>query len=347
MSETPFTVDDVKIGEKDLTESEIVKIYTKIRPDYAVYRTHDRVAVQFADEEKKAEEQRKKMATLNLLRVQIAGLIDGWSRSKLETFKARARKYERRLATGLILCLEDDPNTACASLEDTKADIEAERKSWGRFEYLIAASIVSALAIAAFTFAQRHLYTFHTPSENVWLAARAGTVGAFFSIALAIQDRSVLTNLHRRDNFADATLRVVIGMIAAGVLLLALGSKLVTSFKLGDANISGPEIAWQTVVVIGFVAGFVERLVPDLLKKTAAQDASAEKIAADKAEKAATEKVAKAAAGKIAADKSAAEKTADDKAAAEKAAASKVAADKAAAEKAATPNAGGDKKPTG
>ena len=281
MSESRFLVDDVKIGERDLTECEILKIFTKVRPQYAVYRTRDRVSVQFADDENVASQQRKDMSTLNLTRAQITGLIDGWSRSRWELFKAKAKKFEGRTATALVLSLEEDSGAALASLNDTKADIIAERSSWGRFEYLISASLLALLAIIVFTFVQRKIYPFTTPSGNIWLAARAGTVGAFFSIALAIRNRTVLTNLYRRDNFADATLRIVIGMIAAGVLILLLGSKLVPNFKIGDANISGADITWQTVLVIGFVAGFLERLVPDLLEKGAARDDAA-KAAADK-----------------------------------------------------------------
>ncbi|MEA2997141.1 MAG: hypothetical protein QOG74_2690 [Alphaproteobacteria bacterium] len=287
MSEGRFLVDDVKIGERDLTECEILKIFTKVRPQYAVYRTRDRVSVQFSDDENVASQQRKDMSTLNLTRAQITGLIDGWSRSRWELFKAKAKKFEGRTATALVLSLEGDSGAALASLNDTKADIIAERSSWGRFEYLISASLLALLAIIVFTFVQRKIYPFTTPSGNIWLAARAGTVGAFFSIALAIRNRTVLTNLYRRDNFADATLRIVIGMIAAGVLILLLGSKLVPNFKIGDANISGTDITWQTVLVIGFVAGFLERLVPDLLEKGAARDdaakAAADKAAADKA----------------------------------------------------------------
>src|SRR5262249_48229955 len=351
-----FCVDDVKLGAKDLTGKPIEEIYIKVRPKYAVYRNTDRVVIQYADDETEATEQRKRMSTLNLARAQINGCISDWTKSKFKTFREKSAKYQGGVASALVLCLEGDGVTALASLNDIKEDIIAERTSWGRFEYLISAMIFSLTSIFVFTILQHRFFPFSSPSGNIWLAARAGTIGAFFSIALAIRNRTVLTNLHRRDNLADAALRIVIGVVAAGVLVLMLSSNILPSFKIGDAGVSGPDITWQTVLVVGFVAGFLERLVPDLLERTAAATsidkaaaakASADKTAADKAaaDKAAADKAAadKAAADKAAADKAAADKAGADKAATDKAAADKAAADKAAADKAAADKAAADK----
>jgi hypothetical protein len=38
-----------------------------------------------------------------------------------------------------------------------------------------------------------------------------------------------------------------------------------------DANFSAITLTWQMVLVIGFVVGFMERLVPDLLEKRNSQ----------------------------------------------------------------------------
>jgi hypothetical protein len=57
------------------------------------------------------------------------------------------------------------------------------------------------------------------------------------------------------DNITDGTLRLLIGVISAGVLLLLLGSGILPNLKIGDANFSGSTLTWQMVLVIGFVGG--------------------------------------------------------------------------------------------
>jgi hypothetical protein len=73
------------------------------------------------------------------------------------------------------------------------------------------------------------------------------------------------------DNVTDGTLRLLIGVISAGVLLLLLACGILPSLKIGDANFSASTLTWQMVLVIGFVGGFMERLVPDLLEKRNSQ----------------------------------------------------------------------------
>jgi pyruvate/2-oxoglutarate dehydrogenase complex dihydrolipoamide acyltransferase (E2) component len=143
----------------------------------------------------------------------------------------------------------------------------AERVSWGRFEYLISAFIVAVVVFWLLTLVQHFIFTFKDQNVNLWLAGRAGALGAFFSIALAIRNRTVLTNLRRRDNVSDASLRIMIGAIAGGVLVLLLGSDLLSEVKFAGQIWSGSNLTWQKVLGIGFIGGFLERLVPDLLAR--------------------------------------------------------------------------------
>lgn len=98
----------------------------------------------------------------------------------------------------------------------------------------------------------------------MWRGAAAGAVGAFFSIALAIRGRTVLPDLLRTANMMDAMLRVVIGAIAGSVLIALIEGEVVT-FKFAERG------SPLFVLIAGFLAGFAERLVPDLLEKVAAK----------------------------------------------------------------------------
>ena len=114
-------------------------------------------------------------------------------------------------------------------------------------------------------------YPLHPASSDLWLAAKAGLVGAAFSIALAIRGRTVALDTDLLDNVTDGTLRLLIGVISAGVLLLLFASGIVPNLKIGEADFKPSTLTWEMVLVIGFVGGFLERLVPDLLEKKNSQ----------------------------------------------------------------------------
>jgi len=101
---------------------------------------------------------------------------------------------------------------------------------------------------------------------NAWRAAAAGAVGAFFSIAVGIRTRTVLPDLLRTSNIMDAALRVTIGFIA-GAVLFAMMKLGIVNVQIGDLAKGGSKFSELRVILIGFFAGFSERLVPDLLEK--------------------------------------------------------------------------------
>jgi hypothetical protein len=274
-----LTVADLTLAGTDATGAEVTTIYAKNPPLYAVYRTKERVLVQFADDPAKAGVQRTALASLNPLRGEINGLVDGWRASKQEALRFKAVSYDRRSADALVMALEGDVHDAGLLLGEIKQDLLDERTARARVDYLLAAcAVLLAALLVAWAAGRAALSNIHPGDSTlypaIWIGAGAGAIGAFFSIAVGLRARTVLTDLHKTENSCDAGLRMTIGYIAAAILISLLGSGLV-HLSLGTApiDLTAPPPAsdtsgwWMKVLVVGFVAGFSERMVPDILAK--------------------------------------------------------------------------------
>jgi hypothetical protein len=277
-------VADIRSSPTDTLGFDIVCIYYFKPPEFAIYRTEKRVLIQFADDSKEADQQRRDLSQLGPMRGEINGLIDGWrtapDHNRLffpngQKLRARAERYDRAVADALQVGLEGDISTSCALLENVKQDILNIRIGWSRFEYLLMAF---ATVIAIWTIAMLVMWRDAdepcsissdqllclTQAVHLWRGFVAGAAGAFFSIALGIRSRTILPDLYRLANLMDATLRVVVGSIG-GVILVALILAQFVQFALGTSSPGHFDDLY--IFIAGFVAGFTERLVPDLLAK--------------------------------------------------------------------------------
>jgi len=259
--------------EADGTGAIIETVYAKVVPSYAVYRTAERVIVQYADDPKLGSDQRQALIASNPVKGEINGLIDGWRKSKSQAAQTRTRIFDRRVADALVVALQGDQAHAVDLLNQIKADIIAERTSIARTSYLFTSCATTAVFVLAFTF-MCSLSAKPTADDSfgsaLCLSAAVGALGAFFSIALAIRGRQIGTDLQWRDNHTDAGLRVTIGAISGAVLYCLLHGKVV-SIGFGDTSLGGvgPAVGVDTrlaiLIVTAFAAGFTERLVGDLL----------------------------------------------------------------------------------
>ncbi|MBZ9898544.1 hypothetical protein LB545_29990 [Mesorhizobium sp. BR1-1-6] len=292
------TVADIVKDQLDFTGAKIETVYSKVSNTYAVYRTPERVMVQFSDDEKLGSEQRLALAPLNPVRGEINGLIDGWRESRFLNVgkkQARARLFDRRTADALTVALQGDQTHAAELLTAVKADILEERTSIGRTEYLIVASICAFVIVVLFGWVASFFETIgkFVTTNDIWLATGVGAIGALFSIALAIRSREIRTDLQRRDNIVDAILRIMIGSTSAVVLFSLFKSGLVT-LGLGATKVDLTQT--HALIIIAFLAGFAERMVGDFLSTavlagtgTTTTEAVAAAQAADKAKAGANE----------------------------------------------------------
>lgn len=278
-------VDDIVRDRLDGAGSQIVTVYSKVSQVYAVYATAERVMVQYADDPALGSEQRTTLAPLNPLRGEINGLVDGWRSSDGVKDQCRARMFDRRTADALITALQGDPVHAEELLLAVKADVMEERTSMGRTEYLLIATLFTILVCIAFLPIGRNelgKVTSFILDNDLWLAAAMGCLGALFSIGLSIRSREIRTDLQKRDNVADALLRIAIGAVSAVILFSFLRSGLIT-FGLGSTDIVGENgvIAPDAAIIIAFLAGFSERLVAGYLTR-AAETAKGEPVTPEK-----------------------------------------------------------------
>jgi len=256
----PSRLKDIRIGKPDSRGVPITYLYAVESDEYAIYQAGE-VIVHFADDSGKAQAQRKSILPVSSARAEVNALAQGLPCREV---------CDRQLAYALQLALDGDMDGAKGTIAAAKAFVLAKRAARGRFQYL-KWSYGTAAVLIGLLFVASRFYPFQPASSDLWLAAKAGLIGAAFSIALAIRNRTVALDTDLLDNLTDGTLRLLIGVISAGVLLLLLASGILPSLKIGDADIKPSTLTWQMVLVIGFVAGFLERPVPDLLEKKNSQ----------------------------------------------------------------------------
>lgn len=268
---TTFWIRDLSIKKPDSAERVVTYIYARSDPKYAVYQTEDRVTIQYSDAPDIESTQRSRLSSLALVRAEINGLMADWRDNT--RYRYRVKRYDARVAAALIEALEDNLASALPALTAIRDELVADRMTRARFLYLLTAAIFATVIAAGSIAISNHDTT--TPCAAPFLtllhATAAGALGAFFSVVITTWKRSIRTDLNMRENCLDASLRIAMGVISAA-FLQALFSAGLVDIDIAGIPIGSPEAiksAGLTVFIVGFVAGFAERLVPDMLDKSA------------------------------------------------------------------------------
>ena len=249
----------VQKGATDLRGEPIDRVFFK-HQDYAIYLSGDEVVIHFADDPARAKQQIDATAELIPLRNKLGFLISG---------RAMPGCYRRHVADAFRLTLEGKPLVAQEILSCAIREVLDYKARGGRTSYLTFAGplalgvCVALLAGGAFAF-----WEGHGAVGRLLLASSGGAMGALLSIAIALRCRTVAVDDDAKANWLDGLIRVLIGTISGGALMLVLVTGVVASISMSMVKDDGGESAWQAALIVGFAAGFFERLMPDLLAKS-------------------------------------------------------------------------------
>jgi hypothetical protein len=248
---------DIRKGQPDCRGEKVEFVYVRRRNCFAIYRSSGRILVQYADDENEARKQVANIAELLPLRDRLQYLV-----SDLESPHA----YQWQIAESLRLGLDGQREAAKHTMQLAIDNILAMRVSQGRTTYLLYAGLSVILVIALLGAITAAIVLIKgNPGldlDHLMQATGSGAMGALLSTAIALRARTLATDGSWKSNIVDSAARIMIGVISGAILYLFLASGLGGSLSLPDA----PDKAWKLVLLAGFLAGFLERLVPDLLE---------------------------------------------------------------------------------
>ncbi len=254
---------DICKRREDIRGEMIDLVFFK-RPEFAIYQSGGKILVQYADYNALAKEQIAKIAELLPLKDRLQYLVQNMDRPE---------RCHWQIAESLRLGLCGQKDPAKNIMQGAIDDINGTRVRKGRVSYLAVTLIFVTFIVSAAFIA---LMAIHgswidqiEPSHKqdflrLDLAVASGAVGALFSCVWQLRARTVATDGDILSNAVDSVTRIVIGMVSAVALLLVIISDF--SSKIAPI-VYDPSLNWKSVLVIGLLAGFVERLIPDLLEK--------------------------------------------------------------------------------
>lgn len=259
-----FVVANVTIGALDGRGARIDDVYFA-RSRYAIYASEGRILIQYSDDEDVAD---KQIST-------ISGILP--LRDKLDYLSRHLAQcsvpdcYKIQTAEALRLGLEGQCEAARITIQEAVSDITETLARIGRLVYLKYAALMLGFwyaALIVIDYVAIALGLGEPEMVNLFtLALCGGVTGAFLSIAIAIRARTVTIDGDNKSNATDAALRIAIGLISASVLYTILVSGILPEIKLGGFALNAQEMRWEAAFLVGIAAGFLERLVPDLLEK--------------------------------------------------------------------------------
>jgi hypothetical protein len=263
------------------------KLHNKIKEilwrgaNYAIYCSGKGIYVHFSDCKEEEEDQRKRftkicpeLCELRYLIAQMRGWIWWpWSHKRRHTL------YEHNMAQALMLIMENRDDEPKSSEQATKLAQQTLAMAVRRvtndntIRYGVASLSSGVFFVLIGTLAL--LWLNGSPDMVKWkpyvVAAMSGAAGAVFSIVMRLENFQFMPCDQSNMNYFMSMIRVLMGVMSGTALLLFADTMLSDmAKKLSNSPAFNTQngVLWEVVVIFGFIGGFAERLIPNILRQT-------------------------------------------------------------------------------
>jgi hypothetical protein len=280
----------VRVGEKDKRGREILDVLWAV-PDFKIFKTEKGISPHFSDDEKIACQQMKRYLELGAELAHLNHLIQLMSRKRVWRMVGLDPKAvpppvdsylvfsERETARAIAQALTGNEEKGKLTLNELAARLEKRLRNKGRVIYFaICLGVSLGIGVAAFAvFVILYLYNTSLPfhSDEVLLAAVMGSAGALLSTAAGLRGLRIDASASMLMNWVYGGQRMLVGVLGAIVLYLAVRAGILLEMVPGigpgtgvGAFGEGNSIDLYKLSFLSVLAGFSERLVPNLLDRS-------------------------------------------------------------------------------
>ncbi|MEQ8332959.1 hypothetical protein [Nisaea sp.] len=280
-----FPLRELEIGTPDKRGRTVIDILWAVQ-DFKIYKTDKGISPQFSDDPQQARQQRQDYMALGPeladLNQQINLLNTGWGRMLAwitRKFGAsddpRLAYYERETARGIAQALSGQPDEGRATLADLNTRISKRLSNILRvlyFSICVVATLEIAVGLAIYTKTMTAPETETLLGLNVFelcVAAVMGCLGALLSTAIGLRRLAIDPAATLTINITYAIQRMLVGVLGAVVLHISLKSGIVSNLLGTTASAPAEAGTIYKLAFVSLLAGFSERLVPNLLDRAA------------------------------------------------------------------------------
>ncbi|MEP3112374.1 hypothetical protein [Nisaea sp.] len=276
---------DPKVGASDKCGKVVTDILWS-EHDFKIYKTDDGISPQFSDDPTLAKAQRENYLSLGPdladLNQQINLLKAGW----IQAFSSIIRRlgfpedvrntyYAQETARGIAQALSGQPHNGRETLSDLSKRISKRLSNHLRVLYFTICVLVTlAISVSLSIFTEqmplpRTETILRLNIFNISVAAVMGSLGALLSTAIGLRSLSIDPTATRAINITYAIQRMLVGVLGAVILHITLKAGFAHNLIGTTPNSEAGGDAADKLAFLSVLAGFSERLVPNLLNRTA------------------------------------------------------------------------------